>query len=313
MLLVSFRATPEPFTDAEMGQQLRDARNDLLLTFGRLLDDIQPRDDYRELLELSVIILGGVPDRGIKIQRPEAMHRARWMAKAIYAVKIHLFRRQFKLTAAEGSGILRVAVFVVSIYITAWFKAPLPAAAPAHDLAFLKSLLNYQDKALAKATATVFGRHLWYLSERLVGLAFYDREVPMGVKRDMVRALEEEGSVDSPRRATVELASSVISTKNVANFVTAQSVKFFQILCLDSSFLIKDPSQWEEDAGYIEGKNRVNGLHVINDFAERGVALMQDYNLALTKDEDQRQYLLQVVEDHRKMNPDARKSTVTNN
>lgn len=52
---------------------------------------------------------------------------------------------------------------------------------------------------------------------------------------------------------------------------------------------------------------------MVNDFAERGLALMQAYNLALTKDEDQRQFLLQVIEDHRKRYPDARKSTVTAN
>ena len=50
---------------------------------------------------------------------------------------------------------------------------------------------------------------------------------------------------------------------------------------------------------------------MVNDFAERGVALMQAYNLALTKDEDQRQFLLQVVEDHKKRDPDARKLTAT--
>ena len=55
----------------------------------------------------------------------------------------------------------------------------------------------------------------------------------------------------------------------------------------------------------------VRELHVVNDFAERGVMLMQAYNLALTKDENQRQFLLQIVEDHRKRYgyPDPRKST----
>ncbi|KAG0726857.1 Tigger transposable element-derived protein 7 [Chionoecetes opilio] len=41
------------------------------------------------------------------------------------------------------------------------------------------------------------------------------------------------------------------------------------------------------------------GLRVVNDTAERGVALIQSFNLRLTKDEEQRQFLLQVVEAHR--------------
>lgn len=55
----------------------------------------QPRKDYRELLELTVIFLGGVPHRGIFLRVPGAIHHARWMAKAIYCLKIFLFRSHF--------------------------------------------------------------------------------------------------------------------------------------------------------------------------------------------------------------------------
>jgi len=48
----------------------------------------------------------------------------------------------------------------------------------------------------------------------------------------------------------------------------------------------------------------------VNDTAERGVALMQDYNSLLTKDKDQIQCALQVVREHRSKFPDSKKSTV---
>jgi hypothetical protein len=54
------------------------------------------RDDYRELLELGVIFLGGTPTRGIFFRYPGAMHHARCMSKAIYFLKIFIFRKQFK-------------------------------------------------------------------------------------------------------------------------------------------------------------------------------------------------------------------------
>lgn len=66
--------------------------NDQLATF-------QPRDDYKELLQLSLIFLGDENAKDFKIRRPGALHRARWMAKLIYSLKIFLFRSQFKLTA----------------------------------------------------------------------------------------------------------------------------------------------------------------------------------------------------------------------
>jgi hypothetical protein len=40
-------------------------------------------------------------------------------------------------------------------------------------------------------------------------------------------------------------------------------------------------------------------VKVVNDLAERAVALIQEFNSSLTRNEEQKQYLLQVVEDHR--------------
>ena len=48
-------------------------------------------------------------------------------------------------------------------------------------------------------------------------------------------------------------------------------------------------------------------LTVVNDTAEREVALAEDFNLLLTKDEDQRQYLLQAVKFHMKLYPTCQK------
>jgi len=42
-----------------------------------LFSSHQPRDDYRELLELTIIFLGDTPPRGVRIMAPGAMHRAR--------------------------------------------------------------------------------------------------------------------------------------------------------------------------------------------------------------------------------------------
>lgn len=49
----------------------------------------------------------------------------------------------------------------------------------------------------------------------------------------------------------------------------------------------------------------VQGLSVVNDVAERGVALVKRYNQCITKDEDQFQYLLLVMNEHQKLYPDS--------
>ena len=65
-------------------------------------------------------------------------------------------------------------------------------------------------------------------------------------------------------------------------------------------FLDTDPSECEDMPSYQSSQQALCGIATVNDFAERGVALIQDYNQLLTKDEQQRQYLLQVVESHRR-------------
>jgi len=75
------------------------------------------RDDYRELLELAVIFLGGSPPRGISFQYPGAMHHARWMSKAIYSPKIFVFRKQFKFKKNEKDSIRSICIFLIRLYV----------------------------------------------------------------------------------------------------------------------------------------------------------------------------------------------------
>jgi len=51
-------------------------------------------------------------------------------------------------------------------------------------------------------------------------------------------------------------------------------------------------------------------MKVVNDCAERGIALVEEYNSSLTKDEEQKQFLLRLVELHRKQFPVATKATM---
>jgi len=51
------------------------------------LNNAQPRNDYKELLELALIFLGEKPKTPTFFHVPGAIHHARWMAKAIYCIK----------------------------------------------------------------------------------------------------------------------------------------------------------------------------------------------------------------------------------
>jgi hypothetical protein len=57
--------------------------------------DYRDGEDYRELLELTVIYFGGSTSRKFKLRKPGAHHHARFMAYAIYFLKIELMSERF--------------------------------------------------------------------------------------------------------------------------------------------------------------------------------------------------------------------------
>src|SRR6218665_2406447 len=59
------------------------------------LKEFKSRDDYRELLELTTMFFGGISPRGMHFRYPGAVHCVRWMARAIYSIKMVLFRSQY--------------------------------------------------------------------------------------------------------------------------------------------------------------------------------------------------------------------------
>ena len=145
--------------------------------------DKQPRKDYAELLQLSAIFLGD--ETSVTFKTPGAVHKARWMAKAIYVVKMYLLRKQLPLSINLKNNLRRMATFIVFVYIKYWFKTPLPIEAPETDIQFLKNLSEFKDfdPNLAEAVISKFTNHLWYLSKELVCLSLFSKNVDFSEKK----------------------------------------------------------------------------------------------------------------------------------
>lgn len=91
------------------------------------------------------------------------------------------------------------------------------------------------------------------------------------------------------------------------------TARFQLLIDINLNFLFNiNPEQCNELDEYIEAKKVIDSLKVVNDVAERSVALMTSFNDSITKDEDEKQRLLQVVENHRKTVPDTNKQTLQN-
>lgn len=82
------------------------------------MDDKKINLFYSEFLNLVIIILGKgtLSSSNIALRAPGAFHHARWMAKAIYCLRIYLFRDQFYLTNQELNNIRDICQFIVRLY-----------------------------------------------------------------------------------------------------------------------------------------------------------------------------------------------------
>ena len=183
------------------------------------------------------------------------------------------------------------------------------ARAPAQDLALFRSLVSYEDEEIAREASKAFGRHLWYISEELVSLDLFDVRTTLEEKSLIVTTFGRDGAEDPPKRISLGPDLTVL-TRNTLSYFASSSSKFLVDALDPSNFLEVDPADWPERQDYQLARRRAESLKVVNDFAEWGVALIQSYSAILTKDEEQRQFLLQVIEEHRRRFPDVRKSTL---
>lgn len=273
-----------------------------------------PRGDYREFLALAYIFLGETPPLGIKFKAPGAMHHARFLSCAIYCLKMFIFRKQLLLSTSEKKTLKNTSIFIMKFYIKAWFSAPLAIKAPNNDLKLLQGIIGYKsiDKKTSDAARSKLANHLWYCSEELVALALFDEDVTDEVKAKMVRAMFEKDSVTeySKRYIISKESDQKLLSMNLGDFSSKKSLTLFERFELPYDFFSLAPNEWKNNAHFQEAKLFFSDIKVVNDIAERGVALVEGFNRLLTKNEDQLQYLLQVIQNNRKKFPNCSKSSL---
>ncbi|CAI6372613.1 unnamed protein product [Macrosiphum euphorbiae] len=153
--------------------------------------------------------------------------------------------------------------------------------------------------------------HLWYLSPEAAAFSFFDEDVSVETKKKMITALNTD-SKDEFRKQYILKPNQVdsILNKGLEDFICSESMTLFNRFKINTEFLKIDPSSWQNNENYKKAAAIIKNIPVVNDVAERGVKLIEEYNDKITKDESQKQYLLQVVYHYRKTYPDSRKGTL---
>lgn len=283
-----------------------------------LLQSKQPRDDYREVIELVLLILGS-PVENFTFKKPGAYHKARWMAPLIYGCKMFLFRKQLKTQLKKDKKFLenleRFSIFATLFYVEHWFAAPLAAEAPYMDLKLYKEMLQFQkyDSAIATAVVQKFMLHTWYLNQEYTAFSLFSKNISDKEKSSIAKKLSK---VTPPKKYESGYPMPVQLPQNkkgldrkLSDSVMDGSLFLFDKLGFAKDWLYMPVTTWETNENFCKMRTWVLNLRVTNDCAERGVKLISDYAKCLTKDSVDRQNLLQVVSSNRNQFPDANVKT----
>lgn len=270
----------------------------------------QTRDDYREFLELMILFLGGNIPKTLKFAKdrkfapPGPIHHARWMAKAIYSMKIFLFREQLRtrklISNREENGFRDVCVFLALLYIKAWYGCKSAIHAPHNDLNFIKLAIDYATINIEVSNMVLkkISNHLWYLSDEALGFSFFDSSVPIDIKKKMVEALNKYATNVKKVEENAETIKQKYKHMELNDFVTANTMNFFDRFEITTDFLLSDPETWTEREDFKEGLDVCRSIQVVNDIAERAVQMITKYNRTGTKVESDLQYMLQVIREY---------------
>ena len=234
---------------------------------------------------------------------------------------MYLLRSQLDVDATFVNGLRRFCNFVSIFYAPYWLQCPLASKAAVNDLEFHRAMMNYSsvDEEVAEAARHTFLKHRWYLTAEF--LALCSQQLPDIEHEKLAFSIYKsyQKHVSCVQNPTAHLISEKPQFPNlsldtcVSDIVGERSVIIFQRLNLslqDIRFLTYSRDKWCDFDEYKKFKMLINDLKVVNDVAERGVRLMEEFKDVLTDDEEERRMLLHCVEDTRKLYPDFRKSTL---
>ncbi|KMQ85093.1 hypothetical protein RF55_16568 [Lasius niger] len=126
----------------------------------------------------------------------------------------------------------------------------------------------------------------------------------------MVEALKDKEKNAESIYRSIKIDVPKIIERGLEGMISKETANFFEKLEIDVNWLNINLPLWTKNTEYLEGQKIVRSLQVVNDVAERGISLIPEYANLLTKDENLKECVLQVVSEYRKLYPDARKSTI---
>ena len=277
-------------------------------------NEMMIRDDYAELAECAMLLLGETPPSGRVVWRkPGACHKARFCAFGIYSLKALAFSEQLQVDDETVEGLIQFCNFITTVYIPHFLASSIGCNSAVNDYILFKKLFSYRDvdPQLAEEALVVMRRHCWYLVPELITFSLFSTKLSQDEKSRLASKLLTLQSkklgiypLEKPKFPKIDEKIQLV------DLITPESFKFFDILGLDHSWLALNPDKWVEEESYRKAESFVKTVKVTNDVAERGVKMAQDFAHILTKDDDIRSMIYQGVGRNRRMFPSFKKSVL---
>ena len=191
-----------------------------------------------------------------------------------------------------------MTLFVVFVYLKAWYTAPSLTSAATNDINLFKSLQKFKTvhKKVSTATSTVLKRHTWYLTEELIPLSLFDEHLPLATRNLLATKI---GQLTSGEKEICKPTLPALTPKSeLADFIGERSTVLFDLLEIPVDFLQHE--DWHLQPEYTAVKSSLGNLSPLNDSCERALGLATRLNTHITRDEESFQELIQVVEAHQK-------------
>ena len=131
------------------------------------------------------------------------------------------------------------------------------------------------------------------------------------MKGKIVRNLQRPALSDTPRHVQLTSESEQLKLEDLVT----ENTSFFDVLMEKGKektqlFIKKPPEQWTDDPVFNRFCELAARMTMVNDGNERGNSLIEKYNDMLTKKEEQKQFILQLVSNHRKILPTPSKTAL---
>ena len=253
-----------------------------ILTKKNVNGEMFVRKDYRELCEISIVMLGGsLPgDKQMRWRPPGASHKARFMAFAISGFKILAFshlpevrekvfsrkvKKQLIFEEETLQKLWRWGHFAVKFYVPQFLLATLGRDAPGNDLNLYKALLQYRqvDQELADIALDTLSRHKWYLAEYVVLFALFSDNTTEEEKTKMAARLNSLPVDSDPSLGHPDFPV-VTEDTELWDLITPKSRQFFDIVKSDPVWLAQPVSEWDSDPDFKEIKDFVSTVKVVS-------------------------------------------------